>query len=265
MAALSRASGVPVPTIKFYLREGLLPPGLRTSPNQSQYDEQHVRRLALIRCLTELGGYSLATVSDMLALADETDRAEGRTGTATGPAPLFALLSRTLTARVAERPAAGVQPRYQLVDTVMRERGWRLTGNEDNRLTAASVLGLMHQLGLDHTAVSMRAFAAAAALTADVEPHVAEPHVAEPHVAAPDTDGADAASTEGRRTAEHAVLAAVLDDALLVALRRIARVSAEGGPAATGPAATAVGDPGLPAPRSADHDRRDRTGPVSAR
>ncbi len=64
MAALSEASGVPVPTIKFYLREGLLPPGHRTSPNQSQYDDEHVRRLALIRSLTEIGGYSLATVAD---------------------------------------------------------------------------------------------------------------------------------------------------------------------------------------------------------
>ncbi|WP_346281659.1 MerR family DNA-binding transcriptional regulator, partial [Pseudonocardia sp.] len=32
MAELSARTGVPIPTIKFYLREGLLPPGERTSP-----------------------------------------------------------------------------------------------------------------------------------------------------------------------------------------------------------------------------------------
>src|SRR4051812_10865904 len=109
MAALSRASGVPVPTIKFYLREGLLPPGRRTSPNQSQYDEAHVRRLALIRSLTEIGGYSLATVADVLQVAEDREAP---------PSRLFAVLSGTVVARITERPAAGAEPRFQLVDTV---------------------------------------------------------------------------------------------------------------------------------------------------
>lgn len=39
MAELSSSSGVPIPTIHFYLREGLLPPGERTSPNQAHYDD----------------------------------------------------------------------------------------------------------------------------------------------------------------------------------------------------------------------------------
>jgi DNA-binding transcriptional MerR regulator len=38
IAELSRRSGVSVPTIKYYLREGLLPPGERTSPNQALYN-----------------------------------------------------------------------------------------------------------------------------------------------------------------------------------------------------------------------------------
>jgi len=44
MAELSKTSGVPVATIKFYLRERLLPAGERTGPNQSIYGEQHLRR-----------------------------------------------------------------------------------------------------------------------------------------------------------------------------------------------------------------------------
>ena len=42
---LSRASGVTIPTIKFYLREGLLPSGDRTARNQATYEAAHVRRL----------------------------------------------------------------------------------------------------------------------------------------------------------------------------------------------------------------------------
>jgi hypothetical protein len=47
-----------VPTIKYYVREGLLPPGQLASPNQTQYDNSHLRRLRLIRALTEVGGLS---------------------------------------------------------------------------------------------------------------------------------------------------------------------------------------------------------------
>lgn len=70
MAELSRAAGVPVATIKFYLREGLLPEGVRTSPNQAQYDDQHVQRLRLIRALVGVGGLSLSGVRAVLEQID---------------------------------------------------------------------------------------------------------------------------------------------------------------------------------------------------
>lgn len=69
---LSRASGVPLPTIKYYLREGLLSPGERTSANQAVYSQEHVQRLRLVRVLVEAGGLSIAAVRGVLeALADE--------------------------------------------------------------------------------------------------------------------------------------------------------------------------------------------------
>ena len=46
MGELSRRSGVPIPTIKFYLREGLLPPGVATAANQADYDEEHLLHFA---------------------------------------------------------------------------------------------------------------------------------------------------------------------------------------------------------------------------
>jgi DNA-binding transcriptional MerR regulator len=56
MGELSRRSGVPIATIKYYLREGLLEPGVATAANQADYGEEHLRRLRLIRALIEFGG-----------------------------------------------------------------------------------------------------------------------------------------------------------------------------------------------------------------
>lgn len=71
ISELSRVSGVPVPTIKFYLREGLLPEGVRTSPNQAQYGDAHLQRLRLIRALVGTGGLSLAATREVLRQVDE--------------------------------------------------------------------------------------------------------------------------------------------------------------------------------------------------
>lgn len=68
---LSHATGVPVPTIKFYLREGILPFGRGIATNQAEYGEDHVRRLRLIRALAEVGGLPLATVRDVLGAVDD--------------------------------------------------------------------------------------------------------------------------------------------------------------------------------------------------
>src|SRR5690625_2492661 len=62
MAELSRRSGMSVATIKYYLREGLLHPGCRTSVNQAVYDHDHLQRLGLIRALTAVAGLPLSTV-----------------------------------------------------------------------------------------------------------------------------------------------------------------------------------------------------------
>ena len=67
MGELSRRSGVPIPTIKFYLREGLLPPGVATAANQADYDEEHLRRLKLIRALIDVGGVTVAGAREVVA------------------------------------------------------------------------------------------------------------------------------------------------------------------------------------------------------
>ena len=71
MQALSAASGVPVSTIKFYLRDRLLPAGRPTALNQAVYGPEHVARLRLIRVLVKVGGLSTETVRAIVALLDD--------------------------------------------------------------------------------------------------------------------------------------------------------------------------------------------------
>src|SRR5262249_31390262 len=71
MAELSKRSGVPVATIKYYLREGLLPPGEATSATRADYGEHHLRRLRLIRALLEVGEVPLAGIGRILAAVDD--------------------------------------------------------------------------------------------------------------------------------------------------------------------------------------------------
>ena len=73
IAELSRRSGVSVPTIKFYLREGLLPAGSSTGPNQAAYDEVHLSRLRMIRALIDVGGLSVAATREVLAAVDQPE------------------------------------------------------------------------------------------------------------------------------------------------------------------------------------------------
>lgn len=91
MAELSAESGVPVATVKYYLREGLLPPGERTSPNQARYSAAHVQRLRLIKALTEVGGLPLASVGVVLNAIDGHETPHRTMGVVqqelAGPAP----------------------------------------------------------------------------------------------------------------------------------------------------------------------------------
>ena len=62
ISELSRRSGVPTSTIKFYIREGLIPAGACSQRNQASYDETHLQRLDLIRALREVAGQPLEVV-----------------------------------------------------------------------------------------------------------------------------------------------------------------------------------------------------------
>lgn len=70
LSELARATAVSAPTIKYYLREGLLHDGALTSATQAEYDESHVTRLHLIRALVGAAGLSLSQARSVLDAVD---------------------------------------------------------------------------------------------------------------------------------------------------------------------------------------------------
>ena len=149
IAALSAASGLSLPTLKFYLREGLLHPGQSTAVNQAEYDQGHLRRLRLIRALTELGGLGLADVRRVLAAVDDDDQplhdtfALAQDAMATRPgAPSAA--ARAATDRFIDRHGLRVRPaarvRDLLAESVDALHDFALCGPADDHDAVAAAL-----------------------------------------------------------------------------------------------------------------------------
>ncbi|HEY9524545.1 MAG TPA: MerR family transcriptional regulator [Thermopolyspora sp.] len=73
ISQLSAESGVPIPTIKYYLREGLLPQGEPMARTRAEYGERHLRRLRLIRTLLEVGRLPLSAIHRVIAAVEDED------------------------------------------------------------------------------------------------------------------------------------------------------------------------------------------------
>src|SRR5215204_7327588 len=71
ISEVARRAGLPVATVKYYLREGLLPAGSLTAPNQADYGEPHIRRLRLIRTLREVGGLEIERIGRVIAAIED--------------------------------------------------------------------------------------------------------------------------------------------------------------------------------------------------
>lgn len=71
ISGLAERTGVPVATLKYYVREGLLHAGTATARTQAVYDATHVERVRLVRALTESAGLSLGAVREVLAVLDD--------------------------------------------------------------------------------------------------------------------------------------------------------------------------------------------------
>ena len=74
ISELAKESGTPVATIKYYIREGLLPAGTPVNARQSDYGTQHLERLRLIRGLMHVLGASIDQVRDVIDVINQPDQ-----------------------------------------------------------------------------------------------------------------------------------------------------------------------------------------------
>ncbi|MFJ4857695.1 MULTISPECIES: MerR family transcriptional regulator [unclassified Streptomyces] len=201
LSELSERSGVKTATIKYYLREGLLPPGGRVSATQAEYDESHLRRLRLVRALLQVGRLPVATAREVLKQAD--DESLGRTMRL--GASLWALPHGPEPDEEAPETVAARAETDRLLDRL----GWR-TAQEIGSLSPA------HRSVVASLATLIR-------LGYPCEGDYLAEHARLMHqVAVQDLDMMETYPTEAEQV-EHAVASAVLYEPLLAALRRLAQ------------------------------------------
>ncbi|WP_416894329.1 MerR family transcriptional regulator [Microbacterium sp.] len=195
---MARRAGVPLSAVKYYQREGLLPEGVRSAPNQVAYGDEHVQRVRLIRALLETGGLSIAAAKEVIAAADsrETPLAE-----AFGVAQHAMAASRTTESA----PSAATRDR---ILAAARARGWQMTVDNPGVDTAARAVDGLRTIGFDAPEGYLDAYAVAAETAA----------------------AADLRALTGRNSAdgiaELMVVGSVLGDPLFAGLRRLAQQSA---------------------------------------
>lgn len=71
ISELSKHSGVPVSTIKFYIRAGLLPKPVKTGKTRGFYQPNHLNRLALIKKLQKEESMPLKKIGEIIKLVDD--------------------------------------------------------------------------------------------------------------------------------------------------------------------------------------------------
>ncbi|MFI5828230.1 MerR family transcriptional regulator [Streptomyces sp. NPDC051578] len=97
ISELSRRTGVSVASIKYFLRQGLLPAGRATAATLAEYGDEHAQRLRLIKALTTLGGLSIAATRDVLGAVDQADSSEGALGAISYALPVPVAAQRAAT------------------------------------------------------------------------------------------------------------------------------------------------------------------------
>ncbi|MCE9669767.1 MerR family transcriptional regulator [Myxococcus stipitatus] len=189
ISELVERTGVPLATLKYYLREGLLPSGEATSATRAEYGEAHVRRVAVIRALTETVGLSVQKTREVLQLIDRPED------------DLF----QTLGSAIAALPPSVTQE----------------AGAEYPRAKAVlAKLGQRYDPGFAAVAQLEQALAAAEAAGIPLDDERLA--VYGPHVRAIAEFDVRSVPREPTAAVEYAVLGTALHEPVLVALRRLA-------------------------------------------
>lgn len=194
ISELSERSGVSPASIKYYIREGLLPGGERTGYNATEYAESHVARLRLIRALIDTGGLTVAAAGAVIAAIED-------------PGVSLDHVLGIAQQAVPQRATPPSEAALDQVRAVMRERGWATVAGNPGIPLAASVIDDFARSGRGDLTGLLSRYAEAVELVAEA-----------------DLD-AVAVSGDRDRAAETVVVGIVLGDVLLAGLRRIAQES----------------------------------------
>ncbi len=191
ISQLSQAADLPVGTVKFYLRTGLLHPGRATSATQAIYDDSHVARLRLVRALLEVGKLSHAEIQRILAALE---------------APQSSALQTLETMSLASTTPTEIDAsRVDLTQAValVNELGWSIGEDSPHLDALARALCALDSIGAAPSAERLRVYAEAAS-----------------HVARNDVTTVAEADEESRALV--AAAGTALHDAFFTALRRLA-------------------------------------------
>jgi DNA-binding transcriptional MerR regulator len=195
ISELARRTGHTVATIKYYIREGLLPAGTAVSATQAEYGQAHVDRLRLIRALIDIGRLSITTVRELLATLDDDDpdRDPGeRVGVAVAAA------HRALSGPV---PAGAAPPEQALA--AMATLGWQVDPGSPTLRELDGALAALDAVKLAPTDDTLQMYAQAAL-----------------EVATAEVTGAPGGSPG--EAIRYVVIGTVMYEPVLIALRRLA-------------------------------------------
>lgn len=190
ISELARRSGVTTATIKYYLREGLVPPGELTSSTQARYGDAHVDRLRLVRALLGQGKLSVAQAREVLRVIDEPGD------------DMFAALGAAQSATHDDADAVDEAPAHELI----ARAGWAIDPASPEVGQLARALAALDDAGFTVPDGVMDAYLAATSEMSEAE----LAHMPEDPAAA----------------LRYAVLGAILVEPLLAALRRLAEQDA---------------------------------------
>lgn len=199
MAELSETTGIPVPTIKYYMREGLVSPGRPTGRNQADYGERHVRRLRLVRALVEYGGLSISVIRDLMAQIDNPRLEEF---------DLLGAAQKTVTQQREARPGPTRDEAERRLRDLLVRRGWRIGPDDPAYRTAVGVLATLEEVGYHDMIDEVDAYADAAEKAAEADLRLLGPDV-----------------SDRERAVEIVVVGTSVGDTLIAALRRLAQAS----------------------------------------
>lgn len=190
ISELAIATDVGVPTLKYYLREGVLHPGEVRSRTQASYDDSHVERVRLVRALTGVGGLSIAAVRRVLDVIEDPG---------VGPTDVMAAAAASLYEPEPAPAEGGSSSARELVNDL----GWHIYPDDPALTALDEAWSACSDAGIGLDADRMRRYA------------TSMHGVAETDVSSVPADPAGAV--------RQVVLGTVLVDPVLLSLRRLAQ------------------------------------------